>query len=487
MALPAPSYGSTVVITGASSGIGADMARQLAERGYNLTLVARRRERLEELADELREAHDVHVDVETCDLGSPQQRGRSTEKLQEGEREVVGLCNNAGFGNLGNFLDNDLEAEGDVVKLNVEALHELTGAFLPRMVEQGAGAVLNVASTAAFQPLPGFATYAASKAFVHSFSEAVHSELSGTGVSVTSLCPGFTQTEFEQAAGAEDAASKLPGFTWMESDDVARQAIEGMLAGKRTVVPGALTRRCRRAGATSRGRCCSRSSRPRVEELAKPPRFRRDQQLAGHPVGGVGRARQQPPRELRAAEIQRRVVLPRRADPAALNLLKARRDTLLPGTLHHSGLKPAPPSDHIPLARRSAFPTHSGSTARLCNNVAAQAPGVPVQVHSFFQIAERSTFVNELYSWLSSQHPGLKTFKALQLKLLRLAADHPERRAMCRLLHGIVGSLSRNSIKRRCRRQLPIAPISACFEHWLTSIAMRNRQGSSPTSTAWPD
>ena len=105
-------------------------------------------------------------------------------------------------------------------------MHQITGAFLPRMVEQGAGAVLNVASTAAFQPLPGFATYAASKAFVHSFSEAVHSELSGTGVSVTSLCPGFTRTEFEQAAGAEDAASKLPGFTWMESDDVARQAIE---------------------------------------------------------------------------------------------------------------------------------------------------------------------------------------------------------------------------------------------------------------------
>jgi short-subunit dehydrogenase len=242
MALPAPAYGSTILITGASSGIGADMARQLAERGYNVTLVARRRERLEELADELREAHDVHVDVETCDLGSPAARGRLIKKLQEGEREVVGVCNNAGFGNLGNFLDHELEKETDVVRLNVEAVHQITGAFLPRMVEQGAGAVLNVASTAAFQPLPGFATYAASKAFVHSFSEAVHAELSGTGVSVTSVCPGFTRTEFDQAAGAEDAASKLPGFTWMESDDVARQAIEGMLAGKRTVVPGVLNK-----------------------------------------------------------------------------------------------------------------------------------------------------------------------------------------------------------------------------------------------------
>ena len=242
MALPAPSYGSTVVITGASSGIGADMARQLAERGYNLTIVARRRERLEELADELREAHDIKVDVETCDLGSPQARGRLVKKLQEGEREVVGLCNNAGFGILGNFLDHDLEEETNVVKLNVDAVHELTGGFLPRMVEQGAGAVLNVASTAAFQPLPGFATYAASKAFVHSFSEAIHSELSGSGVSVTSLCPGFTRTEFDQAAGAEDAASRLPGFTWMESEDVARQAIEGMLAGRRTVVPGLINK-----------------------------------------------------------------------------------------------------------------------------------------------------------------------------------------------------------------------------------------------------
>jgi len=242
MALPPPSYGSTVLVTGASSGIGADLARQLAERGYNVTLSARRRERLEELADELREAHDVHVDVETCDLGDATARRKLTGKLRAGEREVVGVCNNAGFGSVGRFLELDLERETDVVRLNIEAVHELTGAFLPRMVEQGSGAILNVASTAAFQPLPGFATYAASKAFVHSFSEAVHSELSGTGVSVTSLCPGFTKTEFEEAAGAEEEASKFPDFTWMESEDVARQGIEGMLAGRRTVVPGVVNK-----------------------------------------------------------------------------------------------------------------------------------------------------------------------------------------------------------------------------------------------------
>jgi len=242
MALPPPSSGSTVLITGASSGIGADLAQGLAERGYNVTLAARRRERLEELAGELREAHDVHVEVETCDLGDAAARRTLTAALLAGEREVVGVCNNAGFGNLGRFLEQALDKETAVVRLNVEAVHELTGAFLPRMVEQGSGAILNVASTAAFQPLPGFATYAASKAFVHSFSEAVHAELSGTGVSVTSLCPGFTRTEFDQAAGAEDAASRLPGFTWMESEDVARQAIEGMLAGRRTVVPGMINK-----------------------------------------------------------------------------------------------------------------------------------------------------------------------------------------------------------------------------------------------------
>ena len=128
------------------------------------------------------------------------------------------------------------------MRLNVEAVHELTGAFLPRMVEQGAGAILNVASTAAFQPLPGFATYAASKAFVHSFSEAVHSELSGTGVSVTSLCPGFTRTEFEQAAGAEDAASKFPGFTWMESDGRRAAGDRGHARRPATVVPGVVNK-----------------------------------------------------------------------------------------------------------------------------------------------------------------------------------------------------------------------------------------------------
>jgi short-subunit dehydrogenase len=128
------------------------------------------------------------------------------------------------------------------VRLNVDAVHHLTGAFLPRMVRDGAGAILNVASTAAYQPLPGFATYAASKAFVQSFSEAVHAELGGTGVSVTTLSPGFTHTEFGENAGAGDKEAAMPEFLFMEAPDVARLGIDAMVAGRRTAIPGLANR-----------------------------------------------------------------------------------------------------------------------------------------------------------------------------------------------------------------------------------------------------
>jgi uncharacterized protein len=238
MALPPSTLENTVVITGASAGIGSELARQLAQRSYNVVLVARRAERMAELAEELRLSHGVHADVEPCDLTDAAARGELVARLQAGEREVVGVCNNAGFGTVAKLLQSDLEREQQVVRLNVEAVHHLTGAFLPQMAERGAGAVLNVASTAAFQPLPGFATYAATKAFVQSFSEAVHSELGGTGVSVTCLCPGFTHTEFPGNAEAAEAESAIPEFLWMEAPDVARVGIEAMLAGRRTAIPG---------------------------------------------------------------------------------------------------------------------------------------------------------------------------------------------------------------------------------------------------------
>ena len=124
------------------------------------------------------------------------------------------------------------------MRLNVEALHHLTGAWLGPMVERGAGAILNVGSTSAYQPLPGMATYAATKAFVQSFSESVHAELAGSGVSVTCLSPGFTRTEFADVAGAGDGQGLTPGFLTMDARVVARAGVEGMIAGRRTVVPG---------------------------------------------------------------------------------------------------------------------------------------------------------------------------------------------------------------------------------------------------------
>jgi short-subunit dehydrogenase len=238
MALPPPAIDTTVLVTGASAGIGTELARELARRSYNVVLVARRDDRLRELAEELRLTHGIHAEVEPCDLSVADARGGLVERLEAGERAVVGVCNNAGFGTVAKLLDAGVEREQQVVRVNVEAVHHLTGAFLPRMVESGAGAILNVASLAAFQPLPGFATYAASKAFVQSFSEAVHAELDGTGVSVTCLCPGFTRTEFGEHAGAAEHERALPDFLYMEADDVARSGIEAMIAGRRTAIPG---------------------------------------------------------------------------------------------------------------------------------------------------------------------------------------------------------------------------------------------------------
>jgi uncharacterized protein len=238
MALPPPTLDSTVLVTGASAGIGTELARELAARNYNLVLVARREERLRELAEELRLSRGIHADVDTCDLTDADARRELVVRLQAGEREVVGVCNNAGFGTVTSLVNADLGREQQIVRLNVEAVHHLTGAFLPRMAERGAGAILNVASTAAFQPLPGFATYAASKAFVQSFSEAVHEELRGTGVSVTCLFPGFTHTEFVDNAGPGVTDTKIPEILWMEAPDVARTGIDAMVAGRRTAIPG---------------------------------------------------------------------------------------------------------------------------------------------------------------------------------------------------------------------------------------------------------
>jgi hypothetical protein len=233
VSLPKPSADANIVITGASSGIGTEIARGLARRGYPSVLVARRRERLVELADELREEHGIRADVLPLDLADDAARAELSERISRDP--VAGLCNSAGFGTSGPFHTLPIEREREEVVLNALALMELTHAALPGMVERGAGAVLNIASVAGFQPLPGMAVYSATKAFVQTFSEAVHEELHGTGVSCTVLCPGPVPTEW---AGIADADQWSVGIAQVSPEDVAEAAIDGMLDGKRSVVPG---------------------------------------------------------------------------------------------------------------------------------------------------------------------------------------------------------------------------------------------------------
>jgi short-subunit dehydrogenase len=238
VSLPSPAPSDTVLITGASSGIGSELARLLAARGHNIALAARRRERLDELANELRARHGVEAEVHECDLADDGARGRLIDSLQQGPKHVAGLCNNAGYGSFGRFWELPRDSEADMVRVNVLALVELTHAFLPAMVERGSGAVLEVGSLAGYQPLPTNATYAATKAFVQSFSEAVSAELRGTGVSLTVLCPGPVSTEFGEVAGVGELEGNLPGFISQSPHGVARAGVEGMVKGKRVVFPG---------------------------------------------------------------------------------------------------------------------------------------------------------------------------------------------------------------------------------------------------------
>ncbi|MGI5130679.1 SDR family NAD(P)-dependent oxidoreductase [Pseudonocardia sp. CA-107938] len=235
MSLPRPNPNAHVVVTGASSGIGTELARGFAARGHNVAIVARRRDRLDSLATELRDAHGVEVDVHERDLEDPIDRAALAADLRTGARAVAGLCNCAGFGTAGTFHELPVGRELAQVELNVLAIVELTHAVLPAMVAAGQGAVMNVASIAGYQPIPGMAVYAATKAFVQTFSESVHEELRGTGVSCTVVCPGPVPTEWADIAGAQ-AVMIEPAQ--VSAAEVAAAAIAGVEQGKRSVVPG---------------------------------------------------------------------------------------------------------------------------------------------------------------------------------------------------------------------------------------------------------
>lgn len=237
MPLPTPSPTTTAVVTGASSGIGADLARELAARGHGLTLVARREDRLRDLADEL--SGTVRVEVIACDVADAEARA---DLLAEVERRGLTsdiLINNAGIGTIGPVVDSTPEAEINQVRVNVEAVIDLTTRAVQQMVPRGRGAILNVGSTAGFQPFPGQSGYAATKAFVRSYTDGLRGELAGTGVTVAALHPGPVRTEFLETAGMDERtfAAAFPKFLWIPSRDVAKKGIEALESG-RSVIPG---------------------------------------------------------------------------------------------------------------------------------------------------------------------------------------------------------------------------------------------------------
>jgi len=226
----------TALITGASFGIGMEFARIFAREGYNLVLVARSADKLRQLASELEKAHGARSLILATDLTEP---GASAYVLDQTTRagiDVEILVNNAGFGQYGLFADNDLDECLRQIQLNVTTLTHLTRLYLPAMIERESGGILNVASTAAFQPGPLMAVYFATKAYVLHFSEALANELEGSGVTVTCLCPGATATEFHKRANA--TGMRLLQFGSMDASTVAEDGYRGLMAGKRVVISG---------------------------------------------------------------------------------------------------------------------------------------------------------------------------------------------------------------------------------------------------------
>lgn len=225
--------GKTALITGASSGIGEAFARELAKRGMNLVLTARSEEKLTTIAVEIATAYGVETHVFAGDLSEKQTPFELFQFTRKNNLAIDLLINNAGFGKWGHFLSENSSVYEDMLEVNINAVVKLTHLFLPPMLASGAGGIINVASTGAFQPCPYIATYAASKAFVLSFSEALYGEFYKKGITVTALCPGNTATRFQAVAGADTRDMYIE-----PAEKVAREGIEALIAGKNFKVNG---------------------------------------------------------------------------------------------------------------------------------------------------------------------------------------------------------------------------------------------------------
>jgi short-subunit dehydrogenase len=228
------------LVTGASGGIGEELARILARHGYDLVLVARSADKLAALAERLELDHGIQVRAIAKDLARPDAAAEIHEWLAAEGLTVDVLVNNAGMGLLGKFAEIGIEGDVEMLRLNVEAPTLLTRLLLPSMLERGSGRILNLASTAGFQPGPLMAVYYATKAYLLSFSEALANEVAGTGVTVTALCPGPTETGFSSHAGSEE--SRLFKGATMDARTVAEAGYAALMAGKPVVIPGVRNR-----------------------------------------------------------------------------------------------------------------------------------------------------------------------------------------------------------------------------------------------------
>jgi short-subunit dehydrogenase len=229
------------LITGASSGIGCELAKVFARHGHDLVLVSRNKKAMDELASELRESFKTTVMVLPKDLSKHHAADEIFTLLHRTRVTVDVLVNNAGFGTFGPFVHTDVQSTVNLLQVNTVALTHLTRLFAAEMAQRKRGKILNVASTAAFQPGPWMSTYYASKAYVLSFSEALAHELAGSGVTVSCLCPGPTRTEFHKRAGMEHTRLFHAAFL-MDAALVAQRAFDGLMKGKRVIIPGALNR-----------------------------------------------------------------------------------------------------------------------------------------------------------------------------------------------------------------------------------------------------
>jgi short-subunit dehydrogenase len=237
MTSPSKRSGQTALITGGSGGIGLALARQFAGHGHDLVLTARRRDALEAVAGTIEGKYGVKVTVIAADLTDPDAPQRLFDEIGIENIDIHFLVNNAGFGLGGEFVDTDINRELEMVQVNIAALMQLTKLFLPAMIKRKSGRILNLASTAAFQPGPLMSVYYASKAFVLSFSEALDEELRNTGVTVTCLCPGATATKFAETAGVGNSKlfASIGGTT---AEQVAQYGYEAMMRGERVAVVG---------------------------------------------------------------------------------------------------------------------------------------------------------------------------------------------------------------------------------------------------------